>query len=55
MSILLECKHYLGTLAGHFESLSNGFVNNYRELTGPYIQVLTELQGLVEASRRGLR
>ena len=45
----------LQTLAGHFESLSNGFVNNYGELTGSYTQVLTALQQLVEASRRGLR
>ena len=53
-SLEKELTTSLGTLAGHFESLSNGFVNNYRELTGPYSQVLTELQGLVEASRRGL-
>ena len=45
----------LQTLAGHFESLSNGFVNNYTQLVGPYTQVVTELQQLVDASRRGLR
>ena len=45
----------LQTLAGHFESLSNGFVNNYTQLVGPYTQVVTELQQLVNASRRGLR
>ena len=45
----------LQTLAGHFESLSNGFVNNYTQLVGPYTQVVTELQELVNASRRGLR
>ena len=45
----------LQTLAGHFESLSNGFVKNYTELVMPYTQVLTSLQQLVDASRRGLR
>lgn len=54
-SLEKELTTSLGTLAGHFESLSNGFVDNYRELTGPYTQVLTQLQGLVEASRRVLR
>ena len=54
-SLEKELTTSLGALAGHFESLSNGFVNNYRELTVPYTQVLTALQQLVEASRRGLR
>ena len=45
----------LQQLAGNFESLSNGFVKNYTELVGPYTQVLTALQQLVEASHRGLR
>ena len=54
-SLEKELTTSLGTLAGHFESLSNGFVDNYRELTVPYTQVLTALQQLVEASRRGLR
>ena len=54
-SLEKELTTSLGTLAGHFESLSNGFVDNYRELTVPYTQVLTALQHLVEASRRGLR
>ena len=53
-SLEKELTTSLGTLAGHFESLSNGFVDNYRELTVPYTQALTALQQLVEASRRGL-
>ncbi len=43
----------LGTLASHFESLSEGFVDNYRKLTVPYTQVITELRQLVEASHEG--
>lgn len=54
-SLEKELTTSLQTLAGHFESLSNGFVNNYAELVGPYTQVITELQQLVNASRRGLR
>ncbi|MDE0009612.1 MAG: MotA/TolQ/ExbB proton channel family protein [Candidatus Poribacteria bacterium] len=54
-SLEKELATSLQVLAGHFESLSNGFVNNYRELVGPYTQVIVELQQLVEASRRGLR
>ena len=50
-----ELTNSLQTLAGHFESLSNGFVNNYTQLVGPYTQVVTELQQLVNASRQGLR
>ena len=45
----------LQQLAGNFESLSNGFVKNYTELVAPYTQVITELQQLVNASRRVLR
>ena len=45
----------LQELAGHLASLSNGFVNNYTQLVEPYTQVITELQQLVEANRRGLR
>ena len=45
----------LQQLAGNFESLSNGFVNNYTQLVAPYTQVITELQQLVNASRRALR
>ena len=44
----------LQQLAGNFESLSNGFVNNYTQLVAPYTQVITELQQLVNASRRAL-
>ena len=54
-SLEKELTTSLQTLAGHFESLSNGFVKNYTELVVPYTQVLTALQQLVEASRRGLR
>ena len=54
-SLEKELSTSLQTLAGHFESLSNGFVKNYTELVVPYTQVLTALQQLVEASRRGLR
>ena len=50
-----ELTNSLQTLAGHFESLSNGFVNNYTQLVGPYTQVVTELQQLVNASRQGHR
>ena len=53
-SLEKELATSLQTLAGHFESLSNGFVNNYAELVVPYTQVITELQQLVNASRRGL-
>ncbi len=44
----------LQTLAGYFESLSNGFVNNYTELIASYTQIIAELQQLVNASRRGV-
>ena len=54
-SLEKELSTSLQTLAGHFESLSNGFVKNYTELVVPYTQVLTTLQQLVEASRRVLR
>ena len=54
-SLEKELTTSLQKLAGHFESLSNGFVKNYTELVVPYTQVLTELQQLVNASRRGLR
>ena len=54
-SLEKELSTSLQALAGHFESLSNGFVKNYTELVVPYTQVLTALQQLVEASRRGLR
>ena len=47
-----ELADSLQTLAGHFESLSNGFVKNYTELVVPYTQVLTALQQLVDASRQ---
>ena len=53
-SLEKELTTSLQTLAGHFESLSNGFVNNYAELVVPYTQVIMELQQLVNASRRGL-
>lgn len=53
-SLETELANSLQTLAGHFESLSNGFVNNYRQLVGPYTQVITELQQLVNASRQRL-
>lgn len=42
----------LSTLAGHFESLSNGFVGNYAELTKHYTEAIAELQKSVNASRR---
>ena len=42
----------LSTLAGHFESLSKGFVQNYAELTEHYTRVIAELRKLVDASRR---
>ena len=54
-SLEKELATSLQTLAGHFESLSNGFVNNYTQLVAPYTQVITELQQLVNASRRVLR
>ena len=54
-SLERELTTSLQNLAGHFESLSNGFVKNYTELVVPYTQVLTALQQLVEASRRGIR
>lgn len=54
-SLEKELTTSLQTLAGHFESLSNGFVNNYTQLVAPYTQVITELQQLVNASRQGLR
>ena len=54
-SLEKELTTSLGTLAGHFESLSNGFVDNYTQLTVPYTQVLADLRQLVDASRRGLR
>ena len=50
-SLEKELTTSLQTLAGHFESLSNGFVNNYAELVAPYTQVIMELQQLVNASR----
>ncbi len=53
-SLEKELTTSLQKLAGHFESLSNGFVKNYTELVAPYTQVLTALQQLVEASRRSL-
>lgn len=54
-SLERELTTSLQTLGGHFESLSNGFVNNYTQLVAPYTQVITELQQLVNASRQGLR
>ena len=42
----------LSTLAGYLESLSNGFVQNYAELTEHYTRVIAELRKLVDASRR---
>ena len=39
-SLEKELATSLQTLAGHFESLSNGFVNNYTELVEPYTQVI---------------
>ena len=53
-SLEKELTNSLRTLAGHFESLSNGFVGNYKELVGPYTQVLTQLHQLVNASRQTL-
>ena len=53
-SLQQELANSLITLAGHIECLSTGFVNNYRQLVVPYTEVLTALQELVEASRRGL-
>ena len=47
-----ELARSLSTLAGHFESLSNGFVGNYAELTKHYTQAIAELQESVGASRR---
>lgn len=54
-SLRAELTNSLQTLASHFESLSNGFVNNYTELVGPYTQVLTALTQFVNASERVLR
>ncbi len=50
-----ELENSLKILAGNITSLSDGFVDNYNELIGPYTQALTSLQQLVNASRRGLR
>lgn len=47
-----ELARSLSTLAGYLESLSNGFVQNYAELTEHYTQVIAELRKLVDASRR---
>ena len=52
-SLTKELDASLRTLAGYFESLSNGFVNNYTALVDSYTRVITELQQLVNASRRG--
>ena len=54
-SLEKELTASLQTLAGHFESLSNGFVKNYTELVVPYTQVLASLQQLVDASHRVVR
>ena len=53
-SLTKELDASLRTLAGYFESLSNGFVGNYTELVNSYTRVITELQQLINASRRGL-
>lgn len=47
-----ELERSLSTLAGYFESLSEGFVKNYAELTRHYTQAIAELQKSVDASRR---
>ncbi len=54
ISLERELTKSLQTLAGHFESLSNGFVSNYTELVGPYTQVLTALTQFVNASQQVL-
>ena len=54
ISLERELTKSLQTLAGHFESLSNGFVSNYTELVGPYTQVLTALTQFVNASQQAL-
>ncbi len=54
-SLREELTNSLQKLAGNFESLSNGFVNNYTELVKPYTQVLTSLTQFVDASRNALR
>ncbi len=51
-SLEKELDTSLQKLASYFESLSNGFVNNYAELIASYTQVIAELQQLVNASRR---
>ena len=54
-SLRKELTESLTTLAGHFESLSNGFVDNYTQLVVPYTQTLQALKQLVDASRQVLR
>ena len=53
-SLREELTNSLNKLAGHFESLSTGFVNNYEALVVPYTEALVALQQLVNASNRAL-
>ena len=54
-SLRKELTESLTTLAGHFESLSNGFVDNYTQLVVPYTQVLNALTQLVNESQQAFR
>ncbi len=47
-----ELAESLSRLAGYFEELSKGFVQNYGELTGHYTEVINELRDFVNATRR---
>ena len=53
-SLREELANSLTTLAGHLESLSNGFVQNYTEVASSYTQAIAELRQLVDVHNRAV-
>ena len=53
-SLRKELANSLTTLAGHLESLSNGFVQNYTEVASSYTQAIAELRQFVDAHNRAV-
>ena len=53
-SLREELANSLATLAGHLESLSNGFVQNYTELANSYTQAIVELRQFVEVPNKAI-
>ena len=51
-SLRQELANSLTTLAGHLESLSNGFVQNYTEVASSYTQAIAELRQLIDVHNR---